>query len=231
MPIILIFSLSTDFAGFLFQDGDYYRAITEYKRVLNYGVDVDTGYVMEMIATAYALSNKYRPALPYIASAYQYNGSEKIMKEYGWLLLKNKKWDDVLFLTEGENDRLSKIYKGIALIQAGNLKKGQIILAKTLPAKLLPDNGNIYKFLSYIIPGSGQILAGKIRSGIVSMVINFGLGYLTYDSVSKGNYYNAVILGFNLSKFYHGNIDMINHIIKKKNEKKIKKIIKTYKPF
>ena len=231
MPIILIFSLSAGFANFLFQDGGYYRAITEYKRVLDCGVDVDTGAIMEEIGLSYALSDEYKLALPYIASAYQFKYNEKIKKEYVWILLKDKKWDEAYILTEGDSDSLLRIYRGISLIQRGKLKKSKVILSELLPGKMLPDEGNVNKFVSYIIPGSGQILSGNIRSGIVSMVINFGLGYFVYGAISEGDNYSAILLSLNLWRFYKGNIKLMNSIIKKKNEKKIEKVLIKYVPY
>ncbi len=231
MPIVIIFSFSTQFANFLFQDGDYYRAITEYKRVLDCGIDVDTGAIMEKIGLSYALSDKYKLALPYIASAYQFKYNEKIKREYVWILLKNKKWDEAYFLTEDDGDSLLKIYRGIALIQKGQFKKGKVILSELLPKKMLPDEGNVDKIVSYIIPGSGQILSGNIRSGIVSMAINFGLGYFAYRAILGKDGYSAILLSLNLWRFYKGSVKLMNSIIKKKNEKKIGKVLIKYTPY
>ena len=230
MVIFLILSLSTDFADFLFQDGDYFRAITEYKRVLACSGSIDTGIVMKKIGLSYASLGKYASALPYISVAYQFKGDENTKREYVWLLLMSKRWDEVEMLTEGDADTLMMIYRGIGFVQKGKLKKGKEILSQLLPGGLQPQEGNVNKFVSHLIPGSGQIMSGDIRRGLMSMLINFGFGYFIYRSIFDKDYINAFILSTNLWKFYKGNIEMVDNIVKKKNEKRIKKILEEYKP-
>jgi tetratricopeptide (TPR) repeat protein len=230
MIIFLILSLSTDFADFLFHDGDYFRAITEYKRVMDCNNSIDTGVVMKKIGLSYAFLGEYASALPYISVAYQFKGDEDTKREYVWLLLMSKKWDEVEMLTEGDTDTLIMIYRGVAFTQNGNLKKGRKILSQLLPGRLQIQEGNVNRFISYFIPGSGQIVLGEFRRGFMSMIINFGFGYFTYRSISGKDYINAFMLGTSLWKFYEGNIKLMNSIIKKKNEEKIKKILEKCKP-
>lgn len=56
------------FADFLFREGDYYRAITEYKRTLFYYPTYEKRDLIKyMIGKSYYLGGKYRAALDYLA--------------------------------------------------------------------------------------------------------------------------------------------------------------------
>jgi uncharacterized protein len=69
-----------------------------------------------------------------------------------------------------------------------------------------------------IIPGLGKIYCGKTKDGIYSFVFISVLGYLTYDTYTKGAYSSSLIWGSSFVTFYLGNI--YGSVDAAKNEKK-----------
>lgn len=59
--------------------------------------------------------------------------------------------------------------------------------------------------LSTIIPGSGQIYAGKVMDGIISFVFNASMVYFTMERVKADDRLGAgLIVSVGLLRFYHG---------------------------
>ncbi len=61
------------------------------------------------------------------------------------------------------------------------------------------------QLLSTVIPGSGQIYAGKTRNGLISLAINAAFFYLLGDSVADKRYVDATGIFLVGSRFYLGN--------------------------
>ncbi|MCG9126690.1 hypothetical protein JT359_03715 [Candidatus Poribacteria bacterium] len=66
---------------------------------------------------------------------------------------------------------------------------------------------SVAKFLSGILPGSGQIYAGNWKSGLNALGLNSALGYVTVDSILEQNYVDAVMWTyFIFQRYYRGNL-------------------------
>lgn len=76
------------------------------------------------------------------------------------------------------------------------------------------------KVISYILPGSGQILAGEYLSGIISLGWNIFLGYHTINAVVDERVFDALVVGNLLwFRFYRGNIQNAEQFAIEKNIK------------
>ncbi len=75
--------------------------------------------------------------------------------------------------------------------------------AENLPQKSI----RFAKVLSAVIPGAGQMYAGKWSSGINALLLNGVLGYVTVDTVLEGNYIDAALWTyFIFQRYYRGNL-------------------------
>ena len=82
------------------------------------------------------------------------------------------------------------------------IKLADTTLASTpLPLK----SPKFAQLLSTVVPGSGQIYAGKVRNGLISLAINTAFFYLLTDSVVDRRYVDAVGIYLVGSRFYWGN--------------------------
>lgn len=82
-------------------------------------------------------------------------------------------------------------------------------------------NMKIAIYLSYILPGSGQIYGGKWIDGTVSLSLNAALISYTLYCFRSGFYINSVVTGFSFfSSFYGGGRRYAKNIILRENEKR-----------
>ena len=71
------------------------------------------------------------------------------------------------------------------------------------PAKKSPK---LAKWLSTFVPGSGQIYAGSVLSGLNALALNAGTSYLLWQSIDRRNVRDAVLLfSFIWLRYYTGN--------------------------
>jgi len=63
-----------------------------------------------------------------------------------------------------------------------------------------------YWKMSYVIPGSGQILSGNLWDGIFSFLWNSGSVYLMYDGFKKEDMLGGCLSLLVFLRFYIGNI-------------------------
>ncbi|MDE0041572.1 MAG: tetratricopeptide repeat protein [Candidatus Poribacteria bacterium] len=123
----------------------------------------------------------------------------------GWCYLHDRNWfkaisefRDIRQL-RGEN---SDIGSFDARLERTAIKLADTTLASTpLPLK----SPKLAQLLSTVVPGSGQIYAGKTRNGLISLGINAAFIYLLGDSVAEKRYVDAVGIFLVGSRFYWGN--------------------------
>lgn len=197
MILTLIFFMSPEeillFARNLEKEGDYFRAITEYKRYLYYN-DVDS--IRYRIVNIYIREGDYGNALNIM------NEIKERDKDYynikGWIFYKadlldsaKKYWDDKK--------------RGLILIKEGKCNDGINVLnvQEKCPTYKNPYVGSL---LSMIIPGSGRMYAGRFGDGIFSLVTIISTGYSAYYYYKKDYYIVAGILAGVTGVFYAGEI-------------------------
>ncbi len=197
MILTLIFFMSPEeillFARNLEKEGDYFRAITEYKRYLYYN-DVDS--IRYRIANIYIREGDYGNALSIMDEIKNRDKDYNNIK--GWIFYKadlldsaKKYWEDkkigLIFIKE------NRCSDGIGILN----------IQEKCPTYKNPYLGSI---LSMIIPGSGRIYAGRLGDGIFSLVTIISTGYSAYYYYKKDYYLVAGILAGVTGVFYAGEI-------------------------
>lgn len=221
------------FGDRLFEEGDYLRAIGEYKRMNFFSVDPGS-----------ALYYQYR-----IGACYRRMGDYGSAR--GW-------YDKVLLKSEGDDELERKVVIGsaVCLINQGDTEYARIILddfqtrngagdslsyllgisylkdrklkaaddafgkirspeLRNSAASLLGDTSSkkmksprAALLLSIFVPGAGQVYAARPFKGIISFSLNLSLGYLTYKAFSEDRRLDGfLILYFGLQRFYFGNLE------------------------
>lgn len=221
--VILIFLF---FADSLFKEGDYFNAITEYKRELFFKkIDEKTAYLK--IGKCYEKLGYYEKSAFYYGKYYflEENVSEEFILNYSYVLFKMGKYEEAVSLLKG----LKESRKKDLLLSYGYLKiNDEKNFLKYFPEKNSYTNKKILKFISFIIPGLPIILTGHISEGITSFLMNLGTGYLVYKSFREKDYF-GLTLNFSLFwRFYTGNIQATENFIKKDFEKTIEKNLERF---
>ncbi len=228
-----------DFASNLYNEGNYYGAVIEYQRLLNYFPDskfskdalymsgmgyLKAGKNNEAARTFDSFISFYREdplsqdALFKIAESHftsnHYNTGILKLSEYkniynsqgtkdtcdyliGWGYLSKHRFDESrsVFYHLGEHESEYKLKsKGIA---------GDLIKSNSLPSKSPAVAG----IMSAIIPGSGQIYAGRFYDGMVSFLLNASFLYLAAEGFrtennSAGLFFGIIELGWYSSNIY-----------------------------
>lgn len=216
--VILFFFTTCAFADSLFIEKDYFRAITEYKRLLFYGT-TDSARTLDKISQCYALSGKYEKAAEFLSLAMQNSMDDIIPEEWSfrlsWYLYKTKKPEQARIVLEDVNSNLGKQMVGLFYLCEGKTKEARLYLEKRY--KIYDENK--ISFISTFFPGGGQIISGSFIEGIFTSMLIGGLGYLSYKSLAKKDYFNFIFIGSWFLRFYRGNIDRTKQIVRKKNYK------------
>jgi tetratricopeptide (TPR) repeat protein len=75
-------------------------------------------------------------------------------------------------------------------------------------------------FLSFIMPGAGEIYAGNYGLGVRDFLLNLGSGYLFYNALRQHKYVDAILVSvFLLNRFYLGSISNAQKSVMEGNEK------------
>ncbi len=228
------------YADSLFRAENYFDAITEYKRYIFFSTGkYDKYFVNFRIGEAYKTGGYFHNAIKYFSKAlletkekeefYKakikiircrilmrdfnllYKEIENLLKDEnfigwkdeilywkGWSLMFQMKWEEAKNIFEKLKNRELEVL-------CSNAQK-QIYSAKTA------------KFMSYIIPGSGQIYAKEYFSGLMSFGWNVLTGYITVSAIVAQRVLDAFLIGDILwLRFYRGNLQNIEKIIKTKN--------------
>jgi TM2 domain-containing membrane protein YozV len=181
------------FAKSLEKEGDYYRAITEYKRYLYYN-DVDS--IRLKIALIYTKEGDLGNAIQIMKGI---KNKDKGFKELmGWIFYKAEYFDSVK--NYWEDEKLGLIY-----LREGRCREGLKILNidRECPNYKNPFLGS---FFSLVLPGAGRIYAGRPGDGIFSFLTIASFAYSTYYYYERGKYIYAGVLGTLTCIFYAGEI-------------------------
>jgi len=205
-----------EFAERLFAEGDYYRAITEYKRVLFLLGDAPRGdWVRLRIGTAYLEGNRPEAAARVFASLAGRGSDEKMrgLAELGraraWYRagrhLQGMQMLERLHLSV-ENPLLldSRNYLlGCAALRAGHLEvarpafaavraqgalgaRAGLVLERLGRAGRLPERSPLLAGLLSLVPGLGHFYLGQVEVGITALLWNGLFGWASYDSFRRG---------------------------------------------
>lgn len=223
--VILIFLF---FADSLFKEGDYFNAITEYKRIL-FLKQGDKKKLYYKIAKCYEKIKNLEKAIYYYSKYYYLEDepSDTFLLRYSYLLFKIGKIEEGISLLKSvpENESVNFLIS-YGYLKLNNLKK----YYNHLPDKRLYRNEKFYSYMSLIFPGIPIILNGHFTEGLTSLIMNILSGYLVYRDIKKENYLSLPISFSLFLRFYIGNYSATKNIIRKNNIENLERKIKIYLP-
>lgn len=221
------------FGDRLFEEGDYLRAIGEYKRMSFFSVDPGSAlYFQYRIGACYRQMGDYGSARGWYDKVLLKSGGDEELErkvvigsavclinqgntEYARIIL------DDFQTRSGAGDSLSYLL-GVSYLKERQLKAADDAFGKIQSpalrdsAAILMRNTSSRKLkspktallLSILVPGAGQVYAARPFKGFVSFSLNLSLGYLTYKAFSEDRRLDGfLILYFGLQRFYFGNLE------------------------
>ncbi|RMD49155.1 MAG: hypothetical protein D6830_05465 [Ignavibacteria bacterium] len=249
--IILILSLSTssaqegldklmNIADSVYASGNYFDAITEYKRVQFFDTSGKYSFKTNLqIANCYKKGMKLSHAKKYFAEALQFaNGKDEIFKVEielvkSKILERNfnsakeqiRRMEKKYFSVEKKNEL--KYWMGWNFMFAGEWKAAADIFNEIGEEQLAQickeTNEKEYdvqtaKLLSYFIPGAGQFYTGEYLSGLMSLAWNAVWGYVTINAFTAERIFDGIVVGNLLwFRFYRGNFQNAEKFAVEKN--------------
>lgn len=245
LPLLLnaqnLLSIQNDYADNLFKTKQYFDSITEYKRLLFFDTNNEYAYNANLkIGKAYKAGAKLDEAIKYFVIAELNATAPKQKLDAKIEIIKTnilrRTTDRALqLLDELENDKSVTIekdslnyWRGWAYIFSDDWKKAGVYFSKINSyneLKLLcnkVENEKVSvtfaKVISYILPGAGQIYAGHLTSGLLSIGYNVLFGYLTINSFASDRIFDGAAVGLLLwLRFYRGNIQNAESFAIEKN--------------
>ncbi|RMF93308.1 MAG: outer membrane protein assembly factor BamD, partial [Candidatus Schekmanbacteria bacterium] len=225
------------FANELYKEGDYYRAITEYKRFISYYPKAEEIPDAEIgIANSYYKAEKYEEAIDRyrdFLSKYPKNKRlEEAILNIADSFIKTKKEESALKLLKEVEETMPnssileklKILLGKHNLMEGNLNAAEKHLKSVKKEsiegkeaeKLLESIKGVRKLklkspalagiMSAILPGSGQIYAGRKKDALFSFLLNGLFAWGAVESFNRDIYVAGAILSFFEFGWYTGNI-------------------------
>ena len=204
-----------DFARYRIAQAHYYQGNREYSRQL-----------FEEIMETYPESPLYHSAQLMLGKTHLDDGEYATARSVFFLILQAK--GDVRLQVQAQylrgwcyvHDRnwfkaISE-FRNIHQLRAENSDTGTLDARLEQSAAKLADttlantplslkSPRLAQFMSTVVPGSGQIYAGKTRNGLISLGINAAFYYLLGDSVVDKRYVDAAGIFLVGSRFYWGN--------------------------
>lgn len=194
--LFVFLAQSLEFASFLEEEGDYYRAIYEYKRV--YYSDSSQqrkDFLASKIAYLSLKISDYNEALRYAARICADDARNIDLGIIYGLIGDYVKAESLLSIND---TLLCWIY----------LRKGDIRKAR----QIFPEVGINTKsplvsgLLSAILPGAGKVYSDRLFDGFSSFLINFSSGFSFYRAYIDGRKIETYIYGTLSLVFYAGNV-------------------------
>lgn len=225
----------------LFQEENYFDAVTELKRLLFF--DHDSNYFYRAnysTGCSYKMGAKFSEALKYFTAAEKAGktGEEKYVVKTeiiktnilagrtAWAL---KLLDEMekSFKSEERVDEIN-YWRGWAYIINDEWEKASssfAAISRDHELKRLADSIEQQKYSvlfaklsSAVIPGSGQFYTGNYLSGLISFGWNVLWGYLTINSFIEERYFDGIMTGnFLWLRFYSGSLQNAEKFAYKKN--------------
>ena len=223
-----------NFADYLFNNGKYYDAITEYKRVLFFKpANINDGRIYHRIGLCYKNGGYFDNSLYYLTRAMEteINLDRKYKYQYDFA----KIWMNKKGYGTAEMELTDLLDKGIPetfsdsvnyLLGWNSLHEFNWIKAESFFQKISHKNRNtktlielakqssrlkikspeLALILSTFIPGAGQVYSGKVFDGLVAFVLNSTIIYYLTDSfIDKRWTDTALIYYFLFGRFYTAN--------------------------
>lgn len=229
------------YANELFNEGKYFDAITEFKRLQFFDSENQFSFQSNiLIGISYKAGAKFDDAIKYFTLAEissrndeEYFNSNILKARTNILRRTNHQAERILneLLVDTKfksKENEIKYWLGWNLIFLDEWKKAsQIFLENNLDTTLsnlcisVDDkmySVNFAKYSSYIIPGFGQFYTGEYVSGLLSLSWNVFAGYLTVNSFVEDRVFDGIITAnFLWMRFYSGNTQNAEKFALQKN--------------
>lgn len=218
-----------NYANDLFENGNYFDAITEYKRLMFF--DEAKTYEFSSllkIGQSYKAGGKWEDAIKNLSLAEQKSNNidEKYLAGLEIVrvnILRRTTLRALTLLDEMQaNEQFAQhksdfdYWRGWAFMMADDWEKAANEFNKISPDHPLKKlclevvenkySVTFAKVISYIIPGAGQIYTGNYLSGAMSLGWNILWGYLTINSFVESRAFDGIMTGSLLwLRFYNGN--------------------------
>ena len=218
-----------EFADYLFENQNFYQAITEYKRfIFHHPESQPLNLVYYKIGLCYKHGKKYNLARDSFEMVLDNQPDDSLKKMTGLALAQTYVDEENLEAARFELDELppdSEIHywKGITYLHEYKWKLAQIEFNQVTEGEWLDTTRELSTcieqalHLSYLsekhalrlstfIPGTGQIYAGKILDGIISFAFNASMVYFISERVKADDFIGSgLIFSIGLMRFYQGN--------------------------
>ena len=234
-------SIQFDYANNLFNNRQYYDAITEYKRLQFFDSTKTFNYeINNKIGECYKAGAKYDDAIKYFSFAELSASNENEYCDSKTQIIRTnilrRTTDRALQLCDElekdqrfirKSDQIS-YWRGWAYIFADNWEAAAKSFAKinyNHELKILSERTDkakvsvtFAKVISYILPGAGAIYSGKFLSGLMSLGWNLLSGYWTVNSFIEDRVFDGVVAAELVwLRFYRGAIQNAEEFALEKN--------------
>lgn len=234
------FESQFNYAEKLYDEENYFDAVTEFKRLLYFDKSESYDYRANMfIGLSYKQGGKFSEALQFLSLARFHSESDKEFFNSSIEIIKV----NILRRTTGrafalldtlanDNRFINKseeinYWRGWAFIFSDDWQKAASTFSKYKSDEQLVElcdsvtnelyNTQLAKYLS-LIPGAGQFYTGEYISGLISIGWSVLWGYLTIEAFIEDRILDGVLIGSMLWwRFYSGNIQNAEKFALEKN--------------
>lgn len=231
------------YAQNLYNEGKYFDAVTECKRLIFFDTDNQLGYKAYMLmGDSYKMGDKFTESIICYTNATLkaqneneiFNAKIEIVKAN---ILRRTTDRALQLLDELQKDKRYSIYiskinywRGWAFIFSEDWGKASKTFSTIDSCKKLQElcsqvDKDMYSegfsnLISHFIPGAGQIYTGNYLSGVLSLGWNILWGYVTINSFAAERIFDGLVqLNLLWLRFYNGNIQNAKKFAAEKNRK------------
>jgi len=233
------------YADSLFANGNYFDAVTEFKRLLFFDAGHEFSYRAAFkIAESYKMGGKYSEAIYYFRYAEKFSSSQEqiLPLRLGVIkvnILRRTCGQALALLNELSKDtslRASgneiEYWRGWAFLFNDEWEKAAECFAKSekgseLKKIALKTENELYSpvkatLLSVFMPGAGQFYTGNYVSGLMSLGWNFLWGYISVNSFVENRVFDGIMTAnFLWLRFYMGNVQNAGKFAEQRNRELI----------
>lgn len=222
--------IQNNLAKELYNEEEYFDAITELKRLLFFDKENQYAYsANELIGRCYKMGAKFSDAIQYFFLAGVHSSSSEELFDTkieiikinilrrtiarAFILLDSLETDKRFAGKENEitywrgwayifDDKWNEAAEEFSKINSGRE-------LKTISEKVESERYSVLKakILSFMIPGAGQFYTGNYISGILSLGWNILWGYITVNAFIENRAFDGIAVGeLLLLRFYRGNV-------------------------
>lgn len=232
-----------DYAQNLYNNGKYFDAVTECKRLIFFDTNNQLVYKAYMLmGVSYKMGDKFSESIICFTNAILntnieneiFNAKIEIVKAN---ILRRTTDRALQLLDELQKDNKNSVYistinywRGWSYIFSGDWGKASKAFSTIDSCKVLQElcsnvNKGLYSeefsnLISHFIPGAGQIYTGNYLSGFLSLGWNILWGYVTINSFAAERIFDGLVqLNLLWLRFYNGNIQNARKFAAEKNRK------------